>query len=174
MRQIVAYVASSVDGYIAGPGDDMGWLPEFDGDQTGFHDFFADVSAIAMGRRTYEWIGEHTRSWPYGDLPAYVLSSSLPEGRAEHVTVTPGPVLDLAATLRDGGGTAWLVGGGGLFASFAAAGLIDHWIVTVIPVLLGEGVPLFPARGAGYERLELGESRTIPGGLVQLRYEPSR
>jgi dihydrofolate reductase len=171
MRQIVAYLAASVDGYIAGPGDDMGWLPEFDGDATGFHDFFKNVSAIVMGRRTYEWIDEHS-SWPYGDVPAYVLSTTLQEGRAEHVTVTPGPVADLAATLRDGEGTAWLVGGGRLFSAFAAAGLIDLWIVTVIPVLLGGGVPLFPAHGQSYQRLELAETRTLPGGCVQLHYRP--
>jgi dihydrofolate reductase len=174
MRSIVAYVASSVDGFIAGPGDAMDWLPEFDGDATGFHEFFAGVGAIAMGRRTYEWIGEHTTSWPYGDVPSYVLSASLPPGRAEHVTVTPGPVLDLAATLRDGEGTAWLVGGGELFAAFAAAGLVDLWIVTVIPVMLGGGVPLLPTGGEAYQRLELAETFTLPGGLVQLHYRPRR
>jgi dihydrofolate reductase len=174
MRQIVAYLAASVDGYIAGPGDAMDWLPEFDGDATGFHDFFKDVGAIAMGRRTYEWIGEHSTDWPYGDTPVYVLSRSLPEGRADHVTVTPGPVIDLAATLRDGEGVAWLLGGGELFAAFAAAGLIDLWIVTVIPVLLGGGVPLLPAGGEAYHRLELAETRTLPGGLVQLHYVPQR
>jgi dihydrofolate reductase len=174
MRRIVAYVASSVDGFIAGPGDAMDWLPEFDADATGYSDFFAGVGAIAMGRRTYEWIGEHTTSWPYDDVPSYVLSASLPEGRAEHVTVTPGPVLELAATLRDGEGTAWLVGGGGLFAGFAAADLIDLWIVTVIPVMLGDGVPLLPVRGEAYQRLELAETRTLPGDCVQLHYRPMR
>jgi dihydrofolate reductase len=174
MRQIVAYLAASVDGYIAGPGDAMDWLPEFDGDATGFHDFVKDVEAIAMGRRTYEWIGENSTDWPYGDTPAHVLSRSLPEGRADHATVTRGPVMDLAATLRDGEGVAWLLGGGGLFASFAAAGLIDLWIVTVIPVMLGDGVPLLPARGEAYLHLELAETRTLPGGLVQVHYRPRR
>jgi dihydrofolate reductase len=174
MRQIIAYLAASVDGYIAGPGDAMDWLPEFDADATGFHDFFKDVGAIAMGRRTYEWIGEHSTDWPYGDTPAYVLSRSLPEGRADHATITPGPVTDLAATLRDGEGIVWLLGGGGLFAAFAAAGLIDLWIVTVIPVMLGDGVPLLPARGEAYQQLELAETRTLPGGLVQLHYQPRR
>jgi dihydrofolate reductase len=169
MRQIVAYVASSVNGYIAGPGDDMGWLPRFDADATGFHDFFRSVGALAMGRRTYEWINEHS-AWPYGDVPAYVLSTSMPEGRAEHVTVTPGPVGDLAADLRDGEGTAWLVGGGGLLASFAAAYLIDLWIVTVVPVMLGDGVPLLRVPGEAYQRLELAETRTLPNGLVQVHY----
>ena len=174
MRQIVAYLAASVDGFIAGPDDVMDWLPEFDGDATGFHDFLGEVGVIAMGRRTYEWIGEHSTSWPYGDVPAFVLSRSLPEGRAEHVTVTSGPLTDLAATLRDGEGTAWLVGGGGLFAAFAAADLVDLWIVTVIPVMLGDGVPLLPLRGKAYQRLELAETRTLPGGCVQLHYRPLR
>ena len=173
MRQIVAYLAASVDGYIAGPGDDMGWLPEFDGDATGFHDFFRDVGAIAMGRRTYEWIGAHASAWPSGNIPAYVLSGTLTEGREDHVTITPGPS-DLAATLRDGEGTAWLVGGGGLFAAFAAAALIDRWIVTVIPVMLGGGVPLLSGRGDAYQRLELAETRTLSGGCVQLHYRPLR
>ena len=66
------------------------------------------------------------------------------------------------------------MGGGGLFAAFAAAGLIDLWIVTVIPVMLGGGVPLLPAGGDGYERLELVETRTLPGGGVQLQYRPRR
>jgi dihydrofolate reductase len=173
MRPIVAYLASSVDGYIAGPDDDMGWLPELDGDVTGYQDFFRDVGAVVMGRRTYEWIDD-LGEWPYGDVPAYVLSTSLPEGRADHVTITPGPVTDLAMTLRDGEGTAWLVGGGGLFAAFAAADLIDVWIVTVIPVMLGAGVPMLPAHGEAYQRLELVETRTLPAGCVQLHYRPQR
>lgn len=152
----------------------MDWLPEFDGDATGFHEFFAGVGAIAMGRRTYEWIGAHATTWPYGDVPAYVLSHSLPEGRAGRVTVTPGPALDLAETLRDGEGIAWLVGGGELFAAFSAAGLIDLWIITVIPVMLGGGVPLMPAHGETYERLELVETHALPGGLVQVHYRPRR
>jgi len=171
MRQIVAYVASSVDGYIAGPGDDMGWLPDFHGDATGYHEFFRDVGAIVMGRRTYQWIREHG-AWPYGDIPCDVLSTSLPAGPVDHATVTPGPVTDLAVSLRQGEGTAWLMGGGGLFTAFASAALIDLWIVTVIPVMLGGGVPLFPSRGEAYQLLELAESRTLPGGSVQLRYRP--
>lgn len=174
MRQIVAYVASSVDGYIAGPDDDMGWLPQFDGDVTGFHDFFAGVGALVMGRRTYEWILDNAAAWPYGDVPSYVLSTSLPAGPAEHVSVTPGPLTDLAVTLRDGEGTAWLVGGGRLFSAFAAAGLVDLWIITVVPVLLGAGVPLFPSGPDAYARLELTETRTLAGDCVQLHYRPRR
>jgi dihydrofolate reductase len=174
MRRIVAYVASSVDGYIAGPDDDMGWLPQFDGDLTGFHDFFARVGAITMGRRTYEWILANAAAWPYGDVPSYVLSTSLPAGPADQVTITPGPLTELAVTLREGEGTAWLVGGGGLFSAFAAAGLVDLWIITVVPVLLGAGVPLFPSGPDAYARLELTETRTLPGDCVQLHYRPRR
>ena len=173
MRPIVAYLAATIDGYIAGPHDDVDWLPELDGDATGFHDFFRHVGAVAMGRRTYEWISEHG-DWPYGDAPAYVLSRTLPEGQAEHATITPGPVSDLGTVLRDGSGTAWLVGGGQVFASFAAAELIDLWIITVVPVMLGAGVPLFPSGADAYTRLELTETRTLPSDCVQLHYRPRR
>ena len=174
MRRLVYDVAVSLDGYIAGPDDDMGWLPQVEDDGLGFHDFFSQVGAVAMGRRTYDWIREHSGTWPYGDVPAYVLSTKLPEGRTTHVTVTPGPLTDLAVKLNDGDGTAWLVGGGRLFASFAEAGLIDLWIITVVPVLLGAGVPLFPSGKDAYARLELVETRTLPGDCVQLHYRPRR
>ncbi len=172
MRQIVAYAASSIDGFIAGPDDDLTWLPQLEGDEAGYRDFFAGVETLAMGRRTYDVIGS-AGEWPYGDVPAYVLSSSLPAGPMEHVTVTPGPPVELAATLRegDGDGVAWLVGGGELFAAFAAADLIDLWIVTVVPVLLGAGTPLVPP-GPSYYRLDLVETRSLPAGLVQLHYRP--
>jgi dihydrofolate reductase len=173
MRRIVAYVASSLDGYIAGPDDDMGWLPRLDPGAVGYSDFLRDVAAIAMGRRTYEWI-DGAGPWPYGDMPAWVVSTTLDEGPRAHATVTRGPLTDLAATLREGEGTAWLVGGGRLFASFAAAKLIDLWIVTVVPVLLGAGIPLFPSGADAYARLELVETRTLPGDCVQLHYRPKR
>jgi dihydrofolate reductase len=123
-----------------------------------------------MGGCTREWIDDHS-AWPYGDVPAYVISSTLPEGRAEHATIMPGPPGDLAATVRDGEGTVWLEAGGSLFT---AAGLVDLGIVTVIPVMLGAGVPLPPARGEACQRLELAETRTLPGGCVQLHYRPKR
>jgi dihydrofolate reductase len=172
MRRIVAYLAASVDGFIAGPGDDMEWLPRFDGDATGFHDFFAEVQAIAMGRRTYEWILAHS-AWPYGEVPSWVMSRSLRSGPAEHVTVTPGPADALAAELRQGEGVAWLVGGGRLFRSFAEEGLVDEWVVTTIPVLLGGGVPLLGSGAAPTvtrTSLTLLETRELPGGLLQSRF----
>lgn len=174
MRQIVAYLAASVDGYIAGPDDDLGWLPRLEGEDLGFDEFFSRVGAIVMGRRTYTWIREHAATWPYGDVPAYVVSSTLPEGRTEQVTVTPGPLTELAVDLRDGEGRVWLVGGGRLFAGFAAADLVDLWVITVVPVLLGSGVPLFPSVADSYARLQLVETRTLPGDCVQLHYRPRR
>jgi dihydrofolate reductase len=173
MRQIVAYVAASLDGYIAGPDDDMRWLPELDGDATGFHDFFRHVGAVAMGRRTYERVSAQG-AWPYGDVPAYVLSTTLPAGPADHVTITPGPLTDVGVKLRDGAGTTWLVGGGRLFFSFAAAELIDLWIITFVPVLLGAGVPMFPSGKDAYARLEVVETRTLPGDYVQIHLRPKR
>lgn len=168
MRTIVVYVATSLDGYLAGPNHDLSWLPV--DAETDYEEFLTGVGALAMGRRTYELLPS-LGPYPYGDLPAYVLSRSLPPGRRGPVIVTPGPVRALAAELSIGDDIAWLVGGGELIAAFAREGLVDEWIVTVIPVVLGGGVPLVPG---AQQRLELAGRRSFAGGLEQLRYRAAR
>ncbi len=170
MRPIVIYAATSLDGFLAGPGDDLSWLPE-GGGETDYEEFLDGVGAIVMGRRTWE-ILPSLGPYPYGDLPAYVMSRSLPEGRGGPVTVTAAPPQALASELREGEGSVWLVGGGALFGAFAAAGLVDEWIITVVPVILGAGIPLVPP-GTPAQRLRFAGRRDFAGGLVQLRYAPA-
>ena len=170
MRPIVVYAATSLDGFLAGPGDDLSWLPQ-GGGETDYEEFFAGVGAVVMGRRTWE-ILPTLGPYPYGDVPAYVLSRTLPPERRGPVTVTAAPPEQLAAELRDGEGVAWLMGGGGLFGAFAAADLVDEWIITVVPCLLGDGIPLVPP-GTPRRPLALTGRREFAGGLVQLRYVPS-
>jgi len=147
-------------------------VPALVGDPAGFHEFFAGVGAIAMGRRTYEWIGEHTTAWPYGDVPTYVLSASLPPGRAEHVTVTPGPVLDLAATLRDGEGTAWLVGGA-VRDRLLARPTLDTDLV-VPPIVSKEARVRLDTNSYSVPPDYVGKAVPVPAGSheVQLRFQP--
>ncbi len=174
MRPIVAYLAASLDGFIAGPGDDLTWLPDITPAESGYDEFLAGVGAIAMGRRTHELV-QSFGEWPYGDVPAYVLSRSLPPGRTGQVTVTAESAASLAATLRgedEAAGVAWLIGGGEVFGAFAAEGLIDEWIVTVVPVILSDGVPLVTP-GTPRRPLRLVESVVLPADCIQLRYRPA-
>ena len=171
MRPIVIYAATSLDGFIAGPGDDLSWLGGGEG-ETDYEEFFAGVGAVVMGRRTWE-ILPTLGPYPYGELPAYVLSRSMRPERRGHVTVTGAPPEQLARELRDGKGVVWLVGGGGVFGAFAAVDLVDEWIITVLPVVLGDGIPLVPP-GTPRRPLALSGRRELAGGPVQLRYVPRR
>ena len=175
MRRIVAYVAASLDGFIAGPDDDLTWLPTLTPAESGYDAFFAGVRALVLGRRTYEVV-QSFGDWPYGGVPAYVLSRSLSPAASGPATVTAESPAALASRLRGSPadtGVVWLVGGASVFAAFAAAGLIDEWIVAVVPVILAAGTPLMTP-GTPRQRLALVDTRHLPAGCVQLRYTAVR
>lgn len=176
MPRIQYYVAASLDGFIATPTDDLGWLLQFDGFEGGqesYEAFMADVGCIVMGGGTYEWLLEHEPdNWPYRATPAYVFTRheyTAPAGA--DITFVRGEVAEFLADFeRDAGGkNIWVVGGGNLAAQFASAGLLDEIILSVIPVVLGDGKRLLPlARPT--PPLELAASRTMGRGIVELRY----
>lgn len=175
IRAIVAYLAASLDGFIAGPDDDLTWLPALTPAESGYDAFFAGVGALILGRRTYEVV-QSLGEWPYAEVPAFVLSHSLVPGASGPATVTAESPAALAQRLRGGPadtGVVWLVGGAGVFAAFAAADLIDQWIVTVVPVILAAGTPLVTP-GTPRQDLALAETRQLPAGCVQLRYTALR
>ncbi|MBL6632768.1 MAG: dihydrofolate reductase [Thermoleophilia bacterium] len=168
---IRAFIATSRDGFIAGPGDDLSWLPDgHAGEEYGYDAFMAGVGAILMGRRTHDVVAGFGVDWPYGDTPVLVathrrLDTDEPSVRA--VSGTPAElVADACATAGD---RAVYVDGGLLIQQVLGAGLLDEMIVTVIPVDLGEGVPLL-AGGAQWGLLALVESRTFPSGVEQRWY----
>jgi dihydrofolate reductase len=177
MGPVVVYAATSLDGFLAGRGDDLSWLGAA-GDDPGFgyDEFFARVGALVMGRRTFETVLGFG-AWPYGDRPSFVLSSTLPleqpEGWPQAVTVTRDTPPQLVERLRGHEGLIWLVGGGRLFASFTESGLVDEWILTIAPIVLGEGIPLVTP-GAARTGLDLLDQRRLPRGFVQLHYRTAR
>ena len=173
MLEVVYYVASSLDGYIATPGGGLEWLLPFEGaeEDYGYSEFYGSVDAVLLGSRTYEQaltFGE----WPYPAKPVWVFSRRVPQAVGPDVTVTGHSPAQVTAELRAAGmRRAWLVGGGELAASFRAAGLITDYIVSVIPVLLGGGIPLF-ANSGPQEGLRLLCTIPYPSGVVQLCYQP--
>ena len=170
MRKVRYNVAATLDGYIAGPAGEFDWIPE--DPAVDFAALFANVDTLLLGRRTYEVTRSHGQV-PWGPaMRAYVFSRTLRPEDAPGVTLVAGDPAETVRTLRAEreGGEIWLFGGGELFATLLAARLVDSVEVTVVPVLLGEGVPLV-APGAGRTKLAFRESRVYPSGMVALHYD---
>jgi dihydrofolate reductase len=151
------YTATTLDGYIADPGDSLDWLLVQDIDANGpmnYETFIAGVGAIVMGATTYEWIRARiaagTDKWGY-TVPTVVLTHrDLPTVEGADLRFTSGDVATVHADLvaAADGKDVWVVGGGDLAGQFADAGLLDEIVAAIAPVTLGAGRPLFPRRYA--------------------------
>jgi dihydrofolate reductase len=192
----VYYCASSLDGYIAEVDDSLDWLLNYQGtfaheaaepgpmsEGGGYERFYEGVRALVAGSATYEWILDHLDvagggEWPYRGKPCWVLSSRelrLPEGEGADVRVVDASVGELYGEMAAaaGDGVLWVLGGGGVASQFADEGLLDEVQVTVVPIVLGGGKPLFEHRltnGA----MQLTGTRTFKNGMVELRYAVRR
>ena len=172
------FIATSLDGYIARPDGDIGWLLQRDAadEDHGYDDFIADKDMIVMGRGTYEKVCTF-EPWPY-DRPVVVLSRQLAgtpvpaalEGKVSFSDLAPREALRL---LGEQGVRRVYVDGGQLIQSFLREGLVEDMVVTTVPVLIGAGRPLFGALERDLD-LALQASRSFPSGLVQSTYRVLR
>ncbi len=131
-----------------------------------------------MGSVTYEFVLDELNEWPYEGKPTWVLSTRdlpKPEGEEVDVRIVSAKVPDLHEEMVAAAGdrNLWVVGGGNVASQFADAGLLDELLVTVVPVVLGEGKPLFDRRLAGGP-MQLTGTRVFDSGMVELRYEIKR
>lgn len=169
MTRVVYYVAASLDGFIATSDGGVDWLAPFEGGDYGYDAFLASMDALVMGRTTYEQVLRFG-PWPYAGRRCVVFTHAAPAQPRADVTFTdaaPGAVLaDLHAA---GARNVWLVGGGRLAGAFQEAGLISEYIVFIMPVTLGAGIPLFRPH-AGVATLRLTETFAYPDGVVRLTY----
>ena len=191
MSKTQYYCASSLDGYIAEADDTLEWLTGYEGSYEGegaepgpmdgggsYERFYEGVGALVMGSATYEFVLDHLTAWPYEGRPTWVLTSrDLPEPEAEgaDVRIGPGSVPDLHQEMLAASGerNLWVVGGGNVASQFADAGLLDELLLTVVPVVLGTGKPLFDRRPPGGP-LQLTGTSVFETGMVELRYEIRR
>ena len=162
------FIATSLDGFIAGPDDDLSWL--FTDTDYGFDDFYSSVDALVMGRGTYDVVRKLGK-WPYAGKRTVVVTN-----KENLETPTPdtegfnGELKELSTTLAESGVKhCWLVGGGELVVSCLHAGLIDTVTVSMHPVLLGQGVRLFPG-SFPVTMLEFTDAQSFDSGLIQLNY----
>lgn len=147
----IYYTASSLDGYIAGPGHTLDWLLSRDHDPDGpqsFGEFAAGVGASIMGANTYQWVVEHEGNSAFADGPPTWVMTHRTMPPTEGIEFTNAPVTEVheQASLAAGGKDIWLIGGGGLVGQFHDAGLLDEVHVQFAPATLGGGAPLLPRR----------------------------
>jgi dihydrofolate reductase len=165
------FVGTSLDGFIARSNGDLDFLPPGGGEPHGYDEFIATVDAIVIGRNTFEKVLTF-EAWPYGDKRVVVLShrpialSAAVGGVVEQMAGSPA---DIASRLAATGAHHLYVDGGITIQEFLRAGLIQRLIITRVPVLIGEGVPLFGTLPRDI-RLHHITTRHYPSGLVQSEY----
>lgn len=169
MPTIALYIAASLDGYIARPDGDIDWLSIVDGfdDDYGYAAFYKSVDALLMGSKTYTQVCGFG-DWPYPDKKTYVLSSRKISSDLPDVQIIPPDIEIMLESIRRYN-KVWLVGGAQLVNSLHQAGVIDEYILSIIPIILGEGIPLFIPPLAE-QQLKLVSSESYSSGLVQLHY----
>lgn len=172
MRKVKLYTASSLDGFIARKDGSIDWLdavPNPEGLDYGYVDFYNSIDVTLMGNTTFKKVMSFDFEFPYQRTENYVFSRT-EKGTSEHVTYVGKDAASFVKKLKKGRGKdIWLIGGGMLNTTLLNADLIDELILTIIPVILGEGIPLFAA-GAKEQFFDLIKSRAFDNGMVQIRY----
>jgi dihydrofolate reductase len=166
-RKVILFIATSLDGFIARNDGSVDWLFR-DGDY-GMAEFFRSIDTVLIGRKTHDVMSVFGQT-SYRGRKNYVFSRSppaLPSADVEYTTAGPRQLIETLRLTR--GKDIWLVGGSELIDTFLVEQLVDRITVSIHPVILGEGIPLF--RGGREVPLELRGSRSWPSGLAQLDYD---
>jgi dihydrofolate reductase len=170
--KLSVFCGVSVDGFLARRDHALDFLDAGGQEPHGFDEFYASVDVVVIGRKTFEVVRSFG-TWPYGRKPVVVLSSrpldfsSIKNGVVEQVSGEPA---EIVRQLKSRGFKQAYIDGGITIQRFLAAGLIDRLIITRVPVLIGEGIPLF---GPVQQDIPLRHvaTRCYKGGLVQNEYE---
>lgn len=170
-RKICLFIAMSIDGYIAKPDGDISFLDEMnqEGEDYGYSAFSETVDTVIIGRKTYDKILSMGVESPYGDRDVYVLTRS-PRENSGKINFYPGDFKELVTTLKSKPGkNIYCDGGAEIIAQLIHENLIDEMTISVIPVILGEGIRLFSGNFQE-KKLKLTKSKSFENGLVQLQY----
>jgi dihydrofolate reductase len=170
-RQLILYIAMSLDGYITKPNDDLSFLSlvEKEGEDYGYADFVSTIDTVILGRKTYDWVTKQIE-FPHSDKKAYIITrTERPSiGKTEFYT---GSLLDLVHKLKqEQGQNIFCDGGAEVVNELLKYNLIDEFIISIIPILVGNGTKLFKD-GRPETNLNLVDSKSFETGLIQLHYK---
>lgn len=170
MRKIILGLAVSLDGFIEGPNGEYDWC--FTDQDYGLSDFFKQIDTIFMGRKSYELAQRMEGENPWKGMTTYVFSNSLKEVKDENVKLITGDIEKQVNDVRkQPGKDIWMFGGAELLTYFVNNGWIDEYWLSVHPIILGAGKPLFQ-NIASRKKLRLTDHKIYETGLVSLRYQP--
>ena len=168
MRKVKLFTAATLDGYIAGPDGEIGWLEAGADLDYGYRDFYTSIDTTLMGNSTYKLTLTFPK-FPYPDKANYVFTRGTPPPNTSNVRYVSGDIAAFVRSLKqETGRDMWLVGGGQVNTVMLNEGLIDEMILTIFPLVLGEGIPLF-APGAARSLFKTVGCETYETGLIQWR-----
>lgn len=174
-RKVILYIATSLDGYIAKPNDDLGFLSivEQEGQDYGYADFVRTVDAVIVGRKTYDKVLSMGFDFPHADKDAYIITRT-PRPTIGSVKFYTGDLKALVDKLKtENGKNIFCDGGAEIVNQLLQHDLIDEFIISVIPILVGNGTKLFKD-GRPEQKLELVSTKQFEKGLTQLHYRRVR
>jgi dihydrofolate reductase len=170
-RKVLLYIAMSLDGFIAKSNEDLSFLSivEKEGEDYGYTDFVSNIDTVIMGRKTYSWIMSQTDDFPHSGKETYIITRT-PRPSVGNTIFYTGNLIQLISDLKKvKGKNIFIDGGAEIVNEFLKDRLIDEFIISVIPVLLGNGIRLFKD-GLPNQNLKLTGSKQYAKGLVQLHY----
>lgn len=171
-RKVILYIASSLDGYIAKPNDDLSFLSivHKEGEDYGYTSFIESIDTVILGRKTYDWVMAQVPEFPHADKNTFVITRTARPGVGKTQYYT-GSLKALVLRLKVGQGkNIFIDGGAEIVNELLKEDLIDEFIISIIPILVGNGIKLF-ADGRPEQRLKLLSTKPFDTGLVQLHYQ---
>ncbi|MBO1582226.1 dihydrofolate reductase family protein [Bacillus sp. XF8] len=172
-REVILYIGTSLDGFIAKEDDDLQWLYDTEGEgDNGYTEMYQSIDTTIMGKKTYDYVMKHTETFPYPDKKCYVFTTSK-KGSSEYVNFVNEDVVTFTKKLKEQKGSKiWMVGEAAILDAFIKEDLIDEYIITVSPHILGSGIPLFKEKNPQIDLILIDTKRF--GQFVQLHYKVKR
>lgn len=170
-RKVILFIAMSLDGFIARPNDDLDWLNVVTkaGEDYGYSAFTQTVDTILLGRRTYEKVLSLVEKYPHNNKTTYVITRTT-QPNQENIVFYTKSINNLICELKQQTGeNIYCDGGAMLSQTLIREKLIDEMIISIIPILLGEGIRLFD-NDSNIKHLKLKDTKHFDTGLVQLHY----